>query len=119
MIYAENIAVSEFKSRTEGCWDWFGTFWQIISLAKKQRFFKIHFTPEVLYSIFQRMLASQLISFSYIIKKKSTKPQVYFAEKHYLNYEQNILTDRNNFSPKILFLSIFKIFTSQLNSVEK
>lgn len=69
---------------------------KIISLANNQRFFKMHFTPEALYSIFQRMLSSQLISFSSRLKK-STNLQIYFVEEYYLNYEQNILIDRNEF----------------------
>lgn len=84
---------------------------KIISLANNQRFFKMHFTPEVLYSIFQRMLSSQLISFSSRLKK-STNLQIYFVEEYYLNYEQNILIDRNEFFFQILFLSIFRTFTS-------
>lgn len=52
------------------------------------------------------------------LKKKSTKLHIYFAEKHYLNYEEKIHLMETIFS-QILFLSILSIFVLQTNSIEK
>lgn len=81
---------------------------KIIYLARKANLHQNTFTPEVCYSIFKGMLSSHLILLSCSLKK-SRKLQIYFTEKHCLNYEEKNLFDGNYFCPNFVskYLNIF------------
>lgn len=90
---------------------------KIIYLAKKPNLQQSTFTPEVCYSIFQRVLSSQLILLSYNLKKIQKATDL-LCRKTLSELLRKNLFDGNYFFPNFVS-KYFNIFVPQKNSVEK